>query len=214
MIQREQGERAEAREQRRVRGQPLLPVRRSTLTGFISPELRWALKLDAPKYPNYTGTSCPFVMGILLFFLNSPAVSRRTQSRQLSSTELSRPAQTAMAVLLEAGRSSVLLMALIGHCISPQLCKLYVCHGRVVWSLRWEYEIYSSYVLRVNLLFCQQRWKVTKCIYSRTLLEHFHFLLLRTATPLHFRGTYCSFLLQYTYLMAVVMSCRLKQEMN
>lgn len=123
------------REQRRARGQPLLPVRRSSLTGFISLQLRWALQPDTPKYPNYTCTSCPFVMGILLFFPPPLPESPRTQSGQLSGMELRRPAQTSMSVLLEAGGSDVLLMALIGHCISLQLCK---------------YLIHISFILRVN----------------------------------------------------------------
>lgn len=124
----------EKAKQRRARGQPSLPLRRSSLTGFISPQLRRALKRDTPKYTNYTCTSCPFVMGILLFFPPFPE-SLRTQSGQLSSVELRRPAQTSMSVLLEADRSDVLLMALIGHCISRQFCK---------------YLIHISFILRVN----------------------------------------------------------------
>lgn len=82
-------ERAEASERA-----ALLPVRHSSFTGFISLQLRWALKLDTPKYPNYTCTSCPFVMGIQLFFPPPLPESLRTQSGQLSSVELRRPAQT------------------------------------------------------------------------------------------------------------------------
>ena len=90
---------------------------RSSLTGFISPPLRQALKRDTPKYPNYTCTSCPFVNGNSAFFSPSPKNTKWTIVRR---GRLRRPAQTSMSVLLEAGGSDVLLMALIGHCISAQ----------------------------------------------------------------------------------------------
>lgn len=64
-----------------------------------------------------------FCNGNSTFFPLS-AESQWTQSGQLSGVELRRPAQASMSVLLEAGGSDVLLMALIGHCISLQLSKL------------------------------------------------------------------------------------------
>lgn len=97
---------------------------------------RGSLKRDTPKYPNYTCTSCPFVAGILLFFPPSlHPESLPTQSGQLSSEQQRRPAQTSMSVPLEAGGSDVLLMALIGRCVSLQL---------------WKYLIHISLSLRVN----------------------------------------------------------------
>ena len=157
------------REQRRARGQPLLPVRRSSLTGFISPQLRWALKPDTPKYPNYTCTSCPFVMGILLFLSPPPSLpeSPWTQSGQLSGVELRRPAQTSMSVLLEAGGLDVLLMALIGHCISLQLCKYLI---RISFSLIAKYPPPSVWSERKSMRrqgAQKSRWK-TKLYVSKT----------------------------------------------
>lgn len=134
-----------------MRGQPLLPVRRSSLTGFISQRLRWALKLDTPKYPNYTCTSCPFVMGILLFFLPSPNLCENKVDN-CAALELRRPAQTSVSVLLEAGGSDVLLMALIGHCISLQLCKLYV---HLLQSLVLAYGVFNSHLIHFDCKFLE-----------------------------------------------------------
>lgn len=77
------------------KGKPSSPASQSvrpgsTLTGLISPALaHLALKRDAPKYPNYTSASCPFVTGILpVFFFCTPESTKSTVVQWSSSDDV------------------------------------------------------------------------------------------------------------------------------
>lgn len=67
-------------------------------------------------------------MGILLLFLPLPALNLSQHNVDDCPVQLRRPAQTSVSVPLDSGGSDVLLMALIGRCVSLCLWK-YLIHS-------------------------------------------------------------------------------------
>lgn len=69
-------------------------------------------------------------------------------------------------------------------------------------NLQNQYSILTSYV-SINYW-----WKVINQVLHISII--FHFMLLYTFTPLHFRRKYCTFLLQYIYLAVWVATHQIK----
>lgn len=76
----------------------------SNLTGLVSQRLRWSLKLNSPKYPNYTCTSCPFVTGIPASSLSAPGILANTKWMIVQRQGWDDPAQTSVSVFTRGVR--------------------------------------------------------------------------------------------------------------